>query len=173
VKTRDIAVVALAAGLSTALSFLRLYEMPQGGSVTLDPLPIFYVALWLGATRGIAAGVLAGLLQLIIHPIVVHPIQMLLDYPLAMAAPAIAGFFRRPGATGGIRTLPAVAGVLAGSAAKFCCHLVSGVVFFGMYAPAGQNVWLYSAIYNGSYVVPQAILSMLLLPPILRRATAG
>jgi len=42
-----------------------------------------------------------------------------------------------------------------------------------MYAPAGQNVWLYSAIYNGSYVVPQAILSMLLLPPILRRATAG
>jgi thiamine transporter len=42
------------------------------------------------------------------------------------------------------------------------CHLLSGVVFFGSYAPEGTNVWVYSAVYNGSYMIPNLILAVIL-----------
>lgn len=93
-KTSTLVIMSVAAALSTALSFLRLFEMPQGGSVTLDVVPIFYVAFWRGAGVGLGAGALSGVIQLLLRPFVVHPVQVLLDYPVAMAACGLAGFFR-------------------------------------------------------------------------------
>jgi thiamine transporter ThiT len=92
--TRDLVLISVAAGLSIALSFLRLFEMPQGGSVTLEAIPLFYVAIRFGTVPGILAGVLSGVVQLILRPIIVHPAQILLDYPIAMGVCGLAGIFR-------------------------------------------------------------------------------
>ncbi|HDS74692.1 MAG TPA: hypothetical protein ENN56_04035 [Firmicutes bacterium] len=61
-------------------------------------------------------------------------------------------------------------GVLIGGALVFAAHFFAGVIFFAQYAPAGSSVWVYSAIYNASYVTPQIVLSLIILPPLLRRA---
>lgn len=291
IATRDVVAVALAAALSVALSFLRLIELPQGGSITLELLPVFYIAFLRGPWQGISAGLVSGVIQMILRPFIVHPVQVLLDYPIAMAVAGVAGFFRsmesdrairvglaatfgailiavgvvswveldrigsvdrvvvaregewstvieaKPdtalgdvqarmltlrtradGVTDTVRALTshgekarnwmaqatdrlrteyvrwfgglvvmlvimggiavlarylnigAVAlGVFTGGTLMFASHFFAGVIFFGQYAPAGSNVWVYSAIYNVSYVTPQIVLSLLILPPLLRR----
>ncbi len=50
-----------------------------------------------------------------------------------------------------------------GVAARFVCHFLSGIIFFGSYAPAGQAVWVYSLTYNLLYLVPEAVFSVVLL----------
>jgi thiamine transporter len=82
---------------------------------------------------------------------VAHPAQALLDYPLAFASLGLAALVPRP----------LWAGALLGSLARFCCHVLSGVVFFASYAPEGTNVWIYAIGYNGSFMVPNLILTVL------------
>ncbi len=65
-----------------------------------------------------------GVVVLIEEPIVVHPVQLLLDYPIAFGALGLAGLFRRQ---------PLV-GVGIGLVGRFAAHFVSGVVFFASYA---------------------------------------
>jgi len=85
----------------------------------------------------------------------------LLDYPIAFGALGLAGLAR-----GHARLAQAWLGTLA-IGARFAAHVVSGAVFFAQYAPAGQNPWIYSAIYNGTYLLPEAVLSGLLLMALL------
>ncbi len=149
-KVRILVEGALAASLALALSYLRLWRMPQGGSITLENVPLLIFALRWGLKAGFGAGAVTGILQLILGGYVVHPAQALLDYPLAFGALSLAALWERP----------PWGGVLLGSAARFVCHLLSGVVFFAAYAPEGTNVWLYSAIYNGSFMLPSMVLSV-------------
>ena len=88
-----------------------------------------------------------GIVDLAIEPFVVNPIQFILDYPLAFAVLGLAGFFQK---------YP-VLGVVVGGTARFVSHLVSGFVYFGDYAPPGMSPLVYSAIYNGSYLIPSSI----------------
>jgi thiamine transporter len=151
-KTRILVEGGLAAALAIALSYLKLWRMPQGGSVTLENIPLLIFALRWGVKAGLGAGVVAGLVQLMLGGYVVHPAQALLDYPLAFGVLGLAGAVRKP----------LWAGLTIGSLLRFFCHLLSGVVFFGSYAPEGTNVWLYSTIYNGSYMVPNLVLAFIL-----------
>ncbi len=141
---------ALAAGLTVALSYVKLWEMPQGGSITLEAIPLLVFSLRRGFRAGALSGAVAGLLQLMLGGYIVHPLQALLDYPVAFGSLALAGLFRKP---------PWL-GTVAGSLARFACHVVSGAVFFGSDAPKGANVWLYSATYNGSYMLPNLVLAV-------------
>jgi thiamine transporter len=150
-KVRILVEGALAAALALALSYLRLWRMPQGGSITLENVPLFLFTLRWGLKAGLGAGSVAGLLQLILGGYVVHPAQALLDYPMAFAALSLAAVCRRP----------LWAGLLIGASARFACHVLSGVVFFAAYAPEGTNVWAYSAIYNGSFMLPSLVLSII------------
>lgn len=153
---------------AVALSYVKIYEMPQGGSVTLGSMvPVLLIALRYGAGWGMATGAIAGLIQYVLEPYFVHPVQFLLDYPLAFAALGLAGFAR-----GRSQTVAAWLGPVA-LFGRFLAHVVSGAVFFAEYAPAGQSPWVYSAIYNGSYMVPELVISGLLLTfllPALERA---
>ena len=149
-KVRILVEGALAASLALALSYLRIWRMPQGGSITLENIPIFIFALRWGLKAGFGAGSVAGLLQLILGGYVVHPAQAILDYPLAFAVLALAAVWRSP----------LWGGLALGSAARFICHLLSGVVFFSAYAPEGTNVWAYSAVYNASFMLPSLVLSI-------------
>ena len=151
-KTRMLVEGGLAAALAIALSYLKLWRMPQGGSVTLENIPLLIFSLRWGIKAGMGAGVVAGIVQLMLGGYVVHPVQALLDYPLAFGALGLAGSVRRP----------IWVGLSLGSFMRFSCHVLSGVVFFGSYAPEGTNVWLYSIIYNGSYMLPNLVIAFIL-----------
>ena len=88
--SRRIAMGAMCIAIAFVLSCIRLYRMPQGGSITpasMMPLVLFMVAC--GPLQGFVVGCAYGLLQLITDPYVIHPIQLLVDYPLAYGAMAL------------------------------------------------------------------------------------
>ena len=105
--TRAVAVSALLVALSIILNQLVLFRMPQGGSITLfSMVPIVLCAYFFGVRRGLMAGMCVGLINLIFNPYVIHPIQLLLDYPLAFACIALAAVARKlPDGWGWLRDL--------------------------------------------------------------------
>ena len=147
--------IALMIGLAVVLGMIKIYQAPWGGSISLEMLPLIIVAYRHGLVPGLIAGLLYGMLNLALDGLrfIVHPIQLLLDYPVAFALVGLAGLF--PGRYW--------LGTTAGSLARLASHLVSGAIFFGYYAPEGQNVWLYSLIYNSSYILPELVISGFLL----------
>lgn len=143
-----------AVALSGVLHLITLYQLPEGGRITAAAMvPVLFVAVRRGWRIGTIAGVAYGLVVLIEEPFIFHPLQVLLDYPLAYGALGVAGLFRK---------LPVI-GVLLGIAGRFISHFISGVVFFATYAPAGMNPALYSAIYNASYLVPELFVSVVVM----------
>ena len=132
--------------------------MPQGGSITpASMLPIFLFAYAYGAGPGMLVGAGYGLVQFLQDAYFVHPIELLLDYPLAFAMLGLAGLASNFSDKWGL-----IPGILLGTFGRFVCAFVSGVIFFGMYAPEGQNVLVYAAVYNGLYLVPEAIICIAL-----------
>jgi thiamine transporter len=172
-SVRVLAEIGVAVALSAVLGQLRLFQMPQGGSVSLEMLPIIFIAIRGGVMPALVTGVLYGLLQLILPgAYIYHPAQALLDYPLAFGALAAAGFVPvRPLASGALAKLPFAAlfaAVLLGTSARFVFHFLSGLIFFASYAPGWEAPWLYSMTYNLLYLLPEALISAVVLIPLLR-----
>jgi thiamine transporter len=169
--------MAVALGVVFSLFHIPLPNLLYGGSVSMETLPIFVVAFRRGGKAGLAAGSVLGIVDFIIKPIVVHPVQVVLDYPLAFGllggAAGLAGSLRNQGApaVSMYKRARIVAGILLGDGSRFLAHYLSGVVFFASYAPEGQPVWIYSLIYNASYMIPESIIHILLLQLILRILT--
>jgi thiamine transporter len=153
-STRILAEIIIFVALATALSFVIVYTLPQGGSITAGSMvPIIWLALRRGPKIGLFAATLYGIVQLVILPYAIDPIQVLLDYPLAFGVLGLAGFFQK---------LPLVGGIV-GITGRFVMHFVAGVVYWApIYAPAA-NPFAYSAIYNGSYLLPEMIVSGLII----------
>jgi thiamine transporter len=163
-----LAEIGVAIALAAVLGQVRLFVMPQGGSVSLELLPIIFVAVRRGVVPAATAGLLYGLLQLgLPGAFVFHPAQAALDYPLAFTALAVAGFVD---VRGGRSLALAVALALA---ARFTCHFLSGLIFFAAYAPGWEAPWLYAATYNLLYLVPEGVLTTLLLWPLLKAYDAA
>jgi thiamine transporter len=153
-RTLIIAEAVVFVALATALSFVKLFSLPQGGSVTAaSMIPLLILSLRRGAKTGVFVCVVYGLIQLMVEPFVVHPVQFLLDYPIAFGALGLAGLFQnRP-----------FIGINVGILGRFISHFASGVVFFAEYAIAeGMSPIVYSAIYNGSYLLPELAISIYL-----------
>ena len=159
-QTKVIAEIVAAVALAYVLNLVVLFRLPQGGSVTaVSMVPLLWLALRRGPKIGVLGGVVYGLMDMFPQPYIVHPAQFLLDYPLAFGALGMAGFFKR---------YP-IAGVVVGIAGRFVCHFLSGVIFFWMYAPAGMNPAVYSAIYNGSYLAVELVFSIIVMYALVRR----
>ena len=159
--TRALVYGALCVALSFLLSYLKLFEMPQGGSITLCAmLPVALYANWFGLRNGLAAGFVCGVLQFVQKPIAVHWLSPVLDYVLAFSCIGLAGAF--PG------KLPV--GLFVGGVGRILCSTVSGAVFFAEYAPAGMNPWVYSTIYNTISLGPDTLICIVVavLPPVKR-----
>lgn len=176
-RTRILLEIALTIALATVLGMLTLWRMPQGGSVSLEMLPIFVLAFRRGLRPGLVAGALYGLVDLMVNPFIVHWAQLLLDYPVAYLLVGLAGLgaaaLAREIARGRSTRVASVlaAGIAVGSAGRYVAHVISGVIFFSEFAPAGQPVWAYSAVYN-LYVPLSAVgcfVAALLIVPVLGR----
>lgn len=145
--------VAIAIALGTVLKMFRIIQMPMGGSVTLGSMiPIIFIAYIYGPRVGWLAGLLFGVMDLLLGAYVVHPVQLLLDYILAFGVLGVAGYFKNN----------VVLGTFTAIGLRFLCHVISGVVFFSSYA-GDQNALIYSILYNGTYLLPEAIITMVLL----------
>ena len=146
--------ISLMLALALILSQFRLYHFPQGGSVTLGAMvPLLIISFRYGAGVGALAGFVFGLIQIIQDPFILHPLQVLFDYPLPYMALGLAGFFPQ-------RLI--LATVLA-FAAKFACHFISGVVFFASYAPEGMAPVIYSLTVNASMILPELLICCAIL----------
>jgi thiamine transporter len=153
--------IALANALYLVSKFyLPFLHLPQGGTITIGSMvPIVWFSLRRGLRWGVEAGIIYGLVHMVISGDIYYPTQIIFDYPLAFGALGLAGAFRnRP-----------VIGVGVGILGRFACHFVSGVVFFGQYAWAGWNVYAYSAAYNATYLVPEFIISSAVIFLLLKR----
>jgi len=122
-------------------------------------VPILWFALRRGSKMGVVEGIVYGFVRTLRQPFIVHPVQFLLDYPLAFGALGLAGWLRK-------HPIP---GVVVGIAGRFVCHFLSGVIFFAMYAPAGMNPAIYSAVYNGSYLILELVFSVIVMYFLVRR----
>ncbi len=153
-RTRLMTHVGLAVALAAVLHMVRLYQMPQGGSITLGSmLPLLLVGLWHGPEAGFLAGFLFGTVNLIQGPYILHPAQVLFDYPLPFMALGLAGYFP---------TRPWF-GAAVGVTGRFLCHYISGVVFFASYAPPGISPYWYSLVFNATYLVPELVICLAVL----------
>ncbi len=160
--TKALVLSAIFVALYLALDQIILFRMPQGGSITaFSMLAVTACAYLLGVRRGVMAGMCAGLIGLIFNPYVIHPVQLLLDYPLAVGALGIAGFFHK-----GKYSL--LYGYLLGVLGRYICSFLSGVIFFGEYAPEGFNAFTWSLYYNLIYMGTEAAITLviLFLPPV-------
>ena len=166
--TKKLVFSAAAIALATVISVvIKLPSLPNGGSVTLfSMLCICLVGYWYGLKTGLTAAVAYGILQFITGPYVVHPAQVLLDYPLAVGALGLSGLFSN--AKNGL-----VKGYIVGVLGRYVMHMISGLIFYtaytGDFAGNAAAIWA-STLYNMSYIFPEAILTLILLAiPAVRK----
>lgn len=177
-RVRALCEGAVLLALAQILSYIKLFPgWPNGGSVTLAAFPIALYGLRWGVGRGLAIGFLLGLLQLLFDGAYAWGWQsMVLDYLLAFTPLGLSGLFR--GKAWGI-----FPGILLGNVGRFLVHYISGVTIYRIYEPteiAGIGTFdgaeLYSLVYNGSYMLPCALLALLaagLLYVPMKRYFAG
>jgi thiamine transporter len=176
---RAIAEIGVAVALAAALSWLgQMFplRMPQGGSFGLEMLPILFIAIRRGVLPGVVAGGLFGLLSLAGiagTPYIYHPLQALLDYPLAFAGLGLAGLVPVGDVGDRLGLGRLIAAVALGTGARFVCHFLSGLIFFAAYAPAWEAPWLYSITYNLLYLLPSAVATGIVLWPLLKAYDAA
>ncbi len=155
--------IAAFVALAVICSFIKVWEMPQGGSVALTMVPILLIAFRRGPFAGIVTGGIYGLLSMLLAGTIYHPMSILLDYILAFALVGIAGFFRK--SLSGV-----LLGTVLGIAGRFLSSLVSGAVLFGEYAPVGQNPWIYSLVYQTTYLLPELVICLVLVGILYTKA---
>ena len=147
ISAKQLAFAAVALALATVCSNIRLFRLPMGGAITLfSMLFVTLIGYWYGSAVSLP--------------------QVLLDYPLAFGALGLSGFFSE-------KKNGLVIGYLVAITGRFLFSVLSGVVFFGMYAPEGMSPLVYSVAYNGSIMYGEGILTIILLMiPAVKSAMA-
>lgn len=158
--------IAIFSAIGLILDKLTISIWGQGGSISLVMLPIVLMAFRWGLSAGLTSGLIIGLLQIAFGGYILHWFQGFLDYVVAFTVVGLAALFRKPlihaadERNKGKIILYVTLGVLVGGVLRFITHTVGGVVFFAEYA-GDQNVWVYSTIYNGSYMLPSIIATII------------
>lgn len=158
-RYRKIAEAGLLTALAAVLNLVSIAKLPYAGKLSLEMLPIFLLSFRQGPKIGVIGGACLGMIILFLDPYVVHPVQFILDYPLPHILVGLSGFFRKN----------IYLGIIIGGLGRFASHFLSGIIFFAAFTPPGTPVWLYSALYNGSYILPQIIVSLIFVPLIIKR----
>ncbi len=156
IKVKQLVFAAMAMTLAVITSFIKFSSLPNGGSITLFSMFfICFVGYLYGPKIGLLTGIAYGSLDLILGPFVIGPIQLIIDYPLAFGVLGLSGFFSKS-------KDGAVKGYILGVFGRYICHVISGAIYFAG-AADGQNVVVYSLIYNATYIVPEAIATVIVL----------
>lgn len=164
-STKQLVFSAVAMALGLVTSYIKFLNLPMGGSITL--FSMFFITLigyWYGPKAGIMTAIAYGLLQFVTNPIFYTPAQMIMDYPLAFGALGLSGLFSK-------KKNGLIIGYVVGVLGRYFFAFLSGLLFFAAYAEgSGMSAPVYSLAYNGMYIIPEAIITILLLslPPVSR-----
>lgn len=178
---------AIMAALSIVLSFIKIYEAPLGGSVTLfSAAPIILISFLYGTGYGLATGLVNAVAQLLfgLGTVAYVPnalgivLCILFDYIVPFSLIGLAGIFRNIKFTNNVkyqtlnRYTNLMLGTLMVSVIRFLCHFFTGIVVW--YSLTKEGEWndlvfklspaAYSAVYNGAYMVPETILLLIAVP---------
>lgn len=157
--------VAIFAGIGLVLDMLSISLWFQGGSISLVMVPIILIAIRWGFAGGLSTGLIIGFLQVLAgRAYILYPSQGFLDYFVAFTVVGLAAIVRYKVLQGKNEQNKSkivtyiVLGAVIGGLLRFITHVVAGVIFFSE-AAEGQNVWIYSIVYNGGYMIPSIILT--------------
>lgn len=148
---------AMALGIITSQVLPSISLFATGGSITL--FSMFFIVLigyLFGFKAGITSAISYGMLQFILDPKFYSIPQMIFDYPLAFGALGLSGLFAA-------RKHGLILGYLTGVIGRYIFAVISGMLFFASYAPEDTPVLLYSLSYNASYLIPEAVITLILL----------
>ena len=170
--------------LATILSFLPVYEMPMGGSVTLaSMLPILLIGVKFGYKWGLGTSCVYMAIQLIQalikgnvfvycvsddlgKSILIVTLCALFDYVVPFGILGLSAFAKpKEGKKIHIGKVCATVSVLI--FIRFLCHFITGIVIWGQWAPDGMGKFVYSLIYNGQYMLPELIITVAISALIL------
>ena len=158
--TRQLVFCAMAMALAFITSYLKLFNMPWGGSVTLcSMLFIVLVANWYGPKTGVLVGLAYGILQFIQEPYVLSFFQVCCDYILAFAALGVAGFFAK--SKHGL-----LKGYIAAVIARGAFHALGGYLYWMDYMPDNfpkALTSIYPIVYNYSYLLVEGIITVIII----------
>ena len=152
---------AVMVALSTALSYVKVWQMPLGGAVTLlSMVPICTVGLMYGPVKALPACFVYSVIQMLqggafgwgLTPTVLI-VCLLFDYIVPFTGMALAGLCYK-----GKAPLPLV-GVIAALVFRFACHFLTGVTIWSSLEVYG-NPWIYSLVYNGTYLLPELLFTL-------------
>ena len=163
-NTRALVYGAVAVALSFALSYARLFKLPQGGSVTFASLlPLMIYCMMFGTRRGLLVCLVYGTLQALQDPYIIHPMQFLLDYPLAFGLIGVSGIFVEKNLFKN-KIVGFVLGAVLAVGLRYACHVCSGVFAFADYfywdselMSKYDSAAVYSLAYNSFALVDMAI----------------
>lgn len=148
-KTKSIVYAAVCIAMSFALSYLRLFQLPQGGSITFASLlPLMLYSFMYGGRKGVLAGLVYGMLQFIQSPWFMHPVQFLLDYPIAFAAIGLTGMLRERNIFHKSQVAQFCVGATAATVLRYLSHVISGIFVFGSGDPENYGAVAWSFLYN-------------------------
>lgn len=164
--------VALAVGLELLCEFLPS-PWAYGGSISLGAIPIFYLSYRRGWKWGISAGFVYACVQMLLglslppaNTFWAVTLCVLLDYVLAFTALGLASVFSAPfekSAKRSVRITGYVVGAVGASFLRFVCSFISGIILWDSYTPEGMSTWVYSLVYNGSYMIGNAAIAAVML----------
>ena len=162
-KLKKLTLTAIMIALSAVLSMVKVYQLPLGGSITLlSMLPVATIAICYGTKTGLVASLLYACVQIGLDLVALMGYGMtpltwvgclLFDYIIAYGAIGLAGVWRKKGTVG------MCLGVSLACVVRFISHFISGAIVFSVWCPEGWNVYWYSVVYNGSYMLPELILT--------------
>jgi thiamine transporter len=167
--TRTLVIASMCVTIAFVLSYIRFFTMPQGGSVTPGSmLPILLFAWYFGPVPGLAVGIVYGVLQFLQDgaSFSYGLMEPVFDYLLAFGILGLAGLFKKH----------LNVGIIVAVFLRYAIHVVSGVLFFSMYAK-DQPVWIYSSVYN-SFMLPELLICLVIvnvpqLKSAVRRSFTG
>ena len=206
-KTLRLVTSGVLIALGTVLSMIKVFDLPYGGSITLfSMVPVMVLGYMYGVRWGLLCGTVFGVLQAVLGATTSQAfagltgfnivLMAFLDYIAAFAVLGLAGMFKRV-----IKrpTLSFALGAVVTGLLRYLCHFLSGFILWGSYAEwffgdvmansTGAYIWdnftgdmlamLYSLIYNGSYMLPETIISLVAavvlmsIKPVRRQILSG
>ncbi len=170
-KTKILVEGAAMVALATVLSFIRVFKLPWGGSITLlSMLPITLFSIRRGVKSGLLASFVFALVQFVqgimdglfgwgLTPGMLIAC-ILLDYLVAFTVLGLAGILRKKNLVGWL------IGIFVAVGLRFVCHFLSGVIIWKSFGElwngfSTDNSVLYSFLYNGAYMLPEMIFTMI------------
>ena len=157
-QTKSIAYAGVAIALSFALSYVKLFSLPQGGSVTLaSMLPLIIYSSVFGVRKGVLAGIVYGVLQCLQSPQIYQPMQVLVDYPIAFGVIGLAGITKNLKCVKSLMGKFIIGAVIA-CVCRYVAHFISGYYVFSSWAMEGYTALTWSLVYNLFIIVELLII---------------